>query len=84
MEAEGVAGTAVVADDPPGGEQHRLAGVPVEEMRRTFNLGIGMIVVVAPEHLAEARRVAEEAGETVYELGQVEETPGREPAVRFL
>lgn len=69
---------------PPIFELIALAGVPVEEMRRTFNLGIGMIVVVAPEHLAEARRVAEEAGETVYELGQVEETPGREPAVRFL
>jgi phosphoribosylformylglycinamidine cyclo-ligase len=41
-------------DEPP---LFRLIGeagrVPEDDMRRTFNLGVGMILVVAPEHLGE-------------------------------
>ena len=47
------------------------AGIDDHEMNRTFNNGIGMVVVVAP---AEADAVAETlrgAGETVHEIGRI-------------
>lgn len=46
-------------------------GVPIDDARTAFNLGIGMIVVSAPE---EARTLAGEltaAGETVFEIGAI-------------
>ncbi len=48
-------------------------GGPVseEEMYHTFNMGIGMIVVVAPENLHEVEHSLERRGETSYLLGSV-------------
>lgn len=42
------------------------------EMARTFNCGIGMVVVVAPERAEEATRILSNAGETVYRIGKIE------------
>ncbi len=49
-----------------------LAG-PVQdaEMLRTFNCGIGMVAVVAPETASDVRARLEEGGETVVELGRI-------------
>ncbi len=68
---------------PPIFELVAHAGVPADEMRRTFNMGIGMIVIVDPSHADEARALAEAEGETVYDIGEVIATPGKEPEVRF-
>jgi phosphoribosylformylglycinamidine cyclo-ligase len=46
-----------------------------EEMARTFNCGIGMAVIVAPEGSAEVIRALERAGETVSQIGRVEAGP---------
>jgi phosphoribosylformylglycinamidine cyclo-ligase len=46
-----------------------------EEMARTFNCGIGMAVIVAPEHANSVSRSLEAAGETLFEIGQVQEGP---------
>ncbi|MFL6721172.1 MAG: phosphoribosylformylglycinamidine cyclo-ligase [Sphingomonas sp.] len=43
-----------------------------EEMARTFNCGVGMAVIVAPEQAAEASARLEGAGETVFEIGRIE------------
>jgi phosphoribosylformylglycinamidine cyclo-ligase len=45
--------------------------VPEDEMYRTFNMGIGMIVVVAPENLHEVEHSLERRGETSYMIGSV-------------
>lgn len=41
------------------------------EMYKTFNCGIGMAVVVAKEHVSEAKALLTDAGETVYEIGHI-------------
>jgi phosphoribosylformylglycinamidine cyclo-ligase len=46
-------------------------GVAREEMRRTFNLGIGMILVVPASDVAAVRAACEGAGEAVYEIGEI-------------
>ncbi|MCJ9428926.1 phosphoribosylformylglycinamidine cyclo-ligase [Kordiimonas marina] len=51
--------------------------VTAAEMCRTFNCGIGMVVVVAPEHAAEAKAIFEEGGETVYEIGRIVKGAGK-------
>jgi phosphoribosylformylglycinamidine cyclo-ligase len=50
--------------------------VEPEEMARTFNCGIGMVAVVAPEEAAEVARMLEEAGERVLTIGRIERTQG--------
>ena len=41
------------------------------EMYRTFNMGIGMVIIAAPAEAARIRAHLEAAGETVYEIGSV-------------
>lgn len=53
----------------------RIGGIPEDEMVRTFNLGIGMVVVTAPEDAAAAVRHLEEAGVPAHEIGEVVEGP---------
>jgi phosphoribosylformylglycinamidine cyclo-ligase len=40
-------------------------------MNRTFNNGIGMVVVVDPAHAAATARTLRDGGETVYEIGTI-------------
>jgi phosphoribosylformylglycinamidine cyclo-ligase len=49
----------------------RIAEIPEEECRRTFNLGIGMVVVVAERRLKAAARILDELGESFYRIGEV-------------
>jgi phosphoribosylformylglycinamidine cyclo-ligase len=45
------------------------------EMARTFNCGIGMAVVVAPDDVDPVRAELVAAGETVFEIGRIEPGP---------
>lgn len=47
--------------------------VAEQEMYRTFNCGIGMAVIVAAEHAAEAIRLLNAAGEDVRQIGRIEQ-----------
>lgn len=47
-------------------------GVAESEMLRTFNCGIGMVVVVAPNEADAVTAALEAAGETVARIGQIE------------
>lgn len=52
------------------------------EMYKTFNCGIGMAVVVAKEHVAQAKQLLEASGETVYEIGAIRaQNAGEAPTI---
>ena len=53
----------------------KLGRIPLDDYRRTFNLGIGMILVVSPRLLRAAQLVLERAGETHYQIGEVVRLP---------
>jgi phosphoribosylformylglycinamidine cyclo-ligase len=46
--------------------------VPVEDMRRTFNLGAGMILVVPPKDSTAVLRESASLGETAWEVGEIQ------------
>ncbi|MBB4856952.1 phosphoribosylformylglycinamidine cyclo-ligase [Novosphingobium chloroacetimidivorans] len=41
------------------------------EMARTFNCGVGMVLSVAPEHVSGVTADLEQAGETVFRIGEI-------------
>jgi phosphoribosylformylglycinamidine cyclo-ligase len=49
-----------------------LGDVPEEDMRQTFNLGVGLVAVVRAEDRSRAWSVLNDLGETPIELGRVE------------
>ncbi|MDQ1560107.1 MAG: phosphoribosylformylglycinamidine cyclo-ligase, partial [Pyrinomonadaceae bacterium] len=61
----------------------RLGNVSETEMHRTFNMGVGMVIVCAPGADAQAVRAHVEArSESVYEIGRV--VAGGERVVEFV
>jgi len=51
----------------------RLGKVPDGEMYRTFNMGIGMVIVVSPSDASAVRTFLEEQGTKHYHIGRVVE-----------
>lgn len=51
----------------------RTAAIDDHEMNRTFNNGIGMVVVVDKAHAEATAQTLRQAGETVYEIGAIAE-----------
>jgi phosphoribosylformylglycinamidine cyclo-ligase len=49
----------------------KTGGVPRDDMIRTFNCGIGMVSVVAPDSEARVTQVLKEHGETVHRIGRI-------------
>src|SRR3954447_18396527 len=45
--------------------------VPESEMYRTFNMGVGMVIVCAPDHADTIKDQLSRQGEAVYEIGRV-------------
>jgi phosphoribosylformylglycinamidine cyclo-ligase len=62
----------------------REGRVSAEEMRRTFNMGIGMVVCVPEACLVEAKVLLEGQGERVFEIGQVLASSAADAPVEFL
>ena len=59
----------------------KAGGVEAAEMMRTFNCGIGMVIVVASGQAAQVAAVLQEAGETVTPVGRI--VPRREAGVIY-
>ena len=49
----------------------REGNVPVDDMRRTFNMGVGMILCVDPDNAAEVINRLELSGEKPFEMGEL-------------
>ena len=49
----------------------QLGNIPQDEMYRTFNMGIGMILVVPPKKFARVQGLLERAGEKGYTIGRI-------------
>ncbi len=72
--------------EPPAvfGMLARLGHVAPEEMRRTFNMGIGMIVAVPAGAADAAQSILELEGEKVFTIGSVRRSDDVEAPVEFM
>ena len=59
----------------------KSGGVAADEMMRTFNCGIGMVIVVASGQAAQVAAVLQEAGESVTPIGMI--IPRRDTGVVY-
>ncbi len=50
--------------------------IAIDEMRRTFNCGVGMTVVVGQEDTASAIKILRQAGETAWPMGEIVDGAG--------
>ena len=56
----------------------RLGGLSDEEMLRTFNCGIGLVLVVSPENVDEVLLRLKGLGETGFTIGEIVQRDGKE------
>jgi phosphoribosylformylglycinamidine cyclo-ligase len=54
-----------------------------DELLRTFNLGVGMILVVPPKHVARVQAELKRRRDKVYAIGRVEKAPRGKPRVVY-
>jgi phosphoribosylformylglycinamidine cyclo-ligase len=59
-------------EEPPIFSRIRTEGVPEEEMRRVFNLGIGIALIVHEQHRGEIQNMAAREGFPLLSIGTVE------------
>jgi phosphoribosylformylglycinamidine cyclo-ligase len=57
--------------------------ISMREMRRTFNNGLGLVIVVSEEETNEMLLRLKAMGETAYLIGSVESRDDKEEAIRF-
>jgi len=62
----------------------RLGNVAPDEMRRTFNIGIGMVIAVPAGAADAAQSILELEGEKVFTIGSVERADEVEAPVEFI
>ncbi len=62
----------------------RSGGVPEPEMYHTFNMGVGMILMVAPDRVDSMVEALRSAGEDAWVVGEVEPRPDGGAAVALL
>jgi phosphoribosylformylglycinamidine cyclo-ligase len=71
-----------VPSPPVFGWLQKTGGIAEREMLRTFNCGIGMICVAAPDSAADVVRLLEGQGEQVVTLGRIAARGGQEEQVK--
>ena len=61
----------------------KAGDVALPEMRRTFNLGIGLVVVVEANHAEATLAALSDAGEQAWRIGTISDAEGREGEARI-
>lgn len=61
----------------------KTGGIERDEMLRTFNLGIGMILVVPARHVAQVESELKRRREKFYQIGRIESTTRGTPRVVY-
>jgi phosphoribosylformylglycinamidine cyclo-ligase len=62
----------------------RLGGIAHDEMHRTFNMGLGFVVVADPQQADAVVSAFEATGDSARVVGRIEEAPAGGPRVRFV
>ena len=62
----------------------KLGNVPDEDHRRTFNLGVGMVLVVGKRKIGFVSQSLRKLGEPFYQIGRVVEHSGKKARVKYL
>jgi phosphoribosylformylglycinamidine cyclo-ligase len=69
---------------PPVFQYLQKAGkIPFKDMMRTFNNGLGMVMVVSPEHVDDVLSRLKVIGEAAYLIGRIEGRDHKEEPVQF-
>jgi phosphoribosylformylglycinamidine cyclo-ligase len=61
----------------------RLGQLDREELLRTFNLGVGMILIVSADHVRDVEAELKRRREKFYRIGQIRSADARKPPVVF-
>ena len=61
----------------------RVGNIPEADYRRTFNLGVGMILAVPARGAARAEAILDKAGESAFRIGAVVPQKRRHPRVEY-
>ncbi|MGH9739437.1 MAG: phosphoribosylformylglycinamidine cyclo-ligase [Candidatus Acidiferrales bacterium] len=61
----------------------RVGQIERDELLRTFNLGIGMILVVPPKHVSRVQAELKRRREKFYMIGRIEKAPRGKPRVIY-
>lgn len=58
--------------------------IATEEMHRTFNCGIGMVIALPEQEVARALALLQDCGETAWQVGSIESAHADEAQVQFI
>ena len=61
----------------------RLGRIPDDDYRRTFNLGVGIVLAVPARAAAKAERILQRVGESPFRVGEVTEQRRGRPRVEY-
>jgi phosphoribosylformylglycinamidine cyclo-ligase len=61
----------------------KIGNIPENDYRRTFNLGVGMILVIAAREITKAERILRRLGESPFRIGEVIERRRGRPRVEY-
>lgn len=49
----------------------KAGDIPIDDILKTFNMGVGMVLIVKKENVSRVKELLEQASETVYEIGSL-------------
>lgn len=59
----------------------QLGQLGMEDCWNTFNMGLGMVLAVAPENLMTVQQRLDQAGQVAYQIGQLVQRPSNQPQI---